>query len=295
MEINADFYLVKIYGSEVGRGQLYVNRLLATNVPRSQPEFDMVEGIEVREPAFGLPAKWITVQDRAKAERLGFAVYDPPSVMGIHLMELIKDNAASLLTRQDVQEMLNALKESSPVLVEEALKPSNKGVSSISEIHKILQSLLREKVKIRNMIPILETIADYKAVMHFDALSEKIREVLGRQIVSNPAVSHNKTIRALMVDPKWEQILFDSLKEGPQGYVAHISDEMRKEFVYSTGTALQQKLSEGVHPVVMCSKGIRLLVRDMLVAASFGSTPVVAHSEVPSDFIVETLGFIAKS
>ncbi len=192
--------------------------------------------------------------------------------------------------------MLDALRKNSPVLVDEVLKSTkNTGISNISEIHKILQGLLKEKVKIRNMIPILETIADYKSVMHIDALGEKIREVLCKQIVANPAISHNHTIKALVVDHNWEQILIESIKENNQGYISTLSYELTKEFVHSTGTALEQKFREGIQPVVLCSRGVRLLVRNILVNSSFSDTTVLAHSEVPNDYIVETLGYIAKS
>ncbi len=288
VSIDAEEYVVKIRGSEIGRGRVSTNRLLAMKPFKDQKEFDMIEGLETKDPAFNLPAKWISIDDRAKAEHFGFDVFAPASVLATHLTDLIRKNSCDLLTRQDVQNMMDALKKEFPVLVSDALKESN-----ISEIHKILQMLLKEKVKIRNMLPILETISDYRKSLHLDALSEKIRDALGRQIVSSPNISENNTIRAIILDPQWEHILNESLKDTKNGYVADLDRELSESFVNSVGQLLQQKLSEGVHPVIVCSKRIRMLVRNIL-EYSFPDTPVIAPSEIPSSFRFERLGIVAK-
>ncbi len=287
VSVDAQEYVIKVRGSEIGRGQIYVNRLLAM---KPQKDLSLIEGIESQDPAFGLPAKWIPVEERTKAEMNGFDVFDPPSVVATHLTELIRKNSYDLLTRQDVQHMMDALHKEFPVLVDDALKQSN-----ISEIHKILQNLLKERVKIRNMIPILEVISDYRAnVPHIDALTEQIRDALGKQIVSDPNISQNQTIKGLYIDPQWEEILNKSIEDTPTGYISNLDNIIMTQFVNSVGQAIEQKLNEGVNPVVLCSKRVRRLVREIL-SHSFPNTAVISYSEVPPNFGVEQLGFISKT
>lgn len=279
-------YIIKIRGMEIGRGQVFVNKLLAMN---PQKDLNLIEGIESMEPAFNLPAKWVPLEDRAKAEISGFDVFDPPSVIATHLTELIRKNSFDLLTRQDVQHMMDALHKEFPTLVDDTLKQSN-----IGEIHKILQTLLKERVKIRNMVPILEVISDYRASLpHLDAVTEQIREALGKQILSDPNVSTNNSIKTLLIDPLWEQILMNSIEDTPQGYISTLDNARMTQFVNLVGQAIEQKLTEGIHPVILCSKRIRRLVREIL-SHSFPNTTVVAYSEVPQNFSVEQLGMISS-
>ncbi len=287
VSVDAQEYVIKIRGNEIGRGQIYVNRLLAM---KPQKDLSLIEGIESKDPAFGLPAKWIPVEERTKAEMNGFDVFDPPSVVATHLTELIRKNSYDLLTRQDVQHMMDALRKEFPVLVDDALKPP----SNISEIHKILQNLLKERVKIRNMLPILEVISDYRAnVPHIDALTEQIRDVLGKQIVSDPNISQDQTIKGLLLDPQWEQILNDSIEDTKQGYMSTLDNSVMTQFINNVGSSIEQKLNEGIHPVVLCSKRVRRLVREIL-SHSFPNTPIISYSEIPSNFGVEQLGLISK-
>lgn len=282
---DAQEYIIKIRGMEIGRGRVFVNKLLAMN---PQKNLSLIDGIESLEPAFNLPAKWIVPEDRAKAEMNGFDVFDPPSVVATHLTELIRRNSFDLLTRQDVQHMMDALHKEFPSLVDEALKKSN-----IGEIHKILQNLLKERVKIRNMIPILEVITDYRSVLpHLDALTEQIRDALGKQILSDPSINTNNSIKALLIDPKWEQLLNDSIEDTPQGYISTLDNTNMTHFVNAVGQEIEKKLIDGTHPIILCSKRIRRLVREVL-SPSFPTTSVIAYSEVPQNISVEQLGLIS--
>ncbi|SFB81384.1 flagellar biosynthesis protein FlhA [Brevinema andersonii] len=286
VSVESQEYIVKIRGVEIGKGRIFVNRLLAMN---PQKDLNSIEGIESREPAFNLPAKWINIEDRAKVEMQGFDVFDPPSVVATHLTELIRRNAFELLTRQDVQEMMDALRKEFPTLVDDALKHSNVG-----EIHKILQNLLKERIKIRNMVPILEIISDYRnSVPHLDALTEQVRDALGKQITSDPTVNTNGSLKGLLIDPKWEQILSDSIEDSPQGYISTLDNEHMNQFVNSVGKAIEQNLSEGIHPVILCSKRVRRLAREIL-SRSFPNISVIAYSEIPSYVSVEQLGVITE-
>jgi len=287
VSVEAQEYIIKIRGIEIGRGQVFVNKLLAMNPKK---DLNTIEGIESKEPAFNLPAKWINPEERAKAEMKGFDVFDPPSVVATHLTELIRRNSFDLLTRQDVQNMMDALHKEFPTLVDDTLRQSN-----IGEIHKILQSLLKEKVKIRNMIPILETISDYRATLpHLDALTEQVRDTLGKQIVSDPNISSNNMIRTLLIDPQWEKILSNSIEDTPQGYISTLDNSIMNQFINAAGIEIEQKLEEGIHPIILCSKRIRKLVREIL-SHSFSTTTILSYSEVPQNTHLEQLGLIKFS
>lgn len=285
VSIDSQEYVIKVRGTEIGRGQVFVNRLMAM-----KPHLDLsvINGIESFDPAFKLPAKWITLEDRATVEREGFDVFDPTSVIATHLTELIRKNSCELLTRQDVQHMMDALHKEFPILVDDALKKSNVG-----EIHKVLQNLLKERVKIRNMIPILEVIADYRASLpHLDALTEQIRDVLGKQIIADPNISQNNAIKTILLDPQWEQILNDSVEDTPQGYMSTLGNSEMTQFVHAVGQIVEQKLGEKINPSILCSKRIRRLVREIL-SHSFPNTSVLAYSEIPHSVQVEQLGMVA--
>ena len=142
------------------------------------------------------------------------------------------------------------------------------------------------------MIPILEVISDYRTSLpHLDAVTEQIRDVLGKQILSDPSVSTNNSIKALLIDPQWEQILMYSIEDTPQGYISTLDNASMTQFVNLVGQTIEQKLTEGIHPVILCSKRIRRLIREILFH-SFPNTTVVAYSEVPQNFSVEQLGMI---
>jgi flagellar biosynthesis protein FlhA len=282
--IDASEYLIKIRGSEVARGRVYVNRYLAMN-----PKLDLkeIEGIETKEPVFGIEAKWISEEERAKAESLGFDIFDPPSVIATHLTEVIKKYASELLTRQDVKSMLDAIQKEYPVIVEEVLKHS-----SIGEIQKVLQNLLKEGVRIRNMLVILETIADYApSVKNIDLLTEYVRQALGKQIAS-AYVSEEKKLHAILIDPELEDILTDSIQETPQGLVSTLDPETVNKFVTQAGKIMENLIREGIQPVIISSQRVRRLIRE-LIERSYPSVGVLSYSEIPTDFSIEQVGIIS--
>ncbi|MGL5722890.1 MAG: flagellar biosynthesis protein FlhA [Brevinema sp.] len=278
VSLNDQEYIVKIRGEEIGRGRLHVRRLLALN-----PKLDLneIEGIESLDPTYNLPAKWIATEDRNDAEKIGFSLYTPATVLSTHLTELIRKNAWSLLTRQDIQKMMDALRAEFPAIVDDALKASN-----IGEIHKILQGLLKEKIKIRNMVPILETIADRDPQTKTDQLIEKIRQVLSKQIFTDPAISTNNVTRVLLISPDWEEILTESSMEPSSNW----AQEQVRAFVQASGELIEEKIRQGMTPVILCSSRIRRIVREILVH-SF-DVPVLAYTEVPSGATIEQLGVI---
>lgn len=282
--IDASEYIIKIRGAEVARGKVYYNRFLAMN-----PKLDLkeIEGLETKEPVFGIDAKWISEEERVKAETLGFDIFDPPSVVATHLTEVIKKYAAELLTRQDVKAMLDAIQKEYPVVVEEVLKHSN-----IGEIQKILQNLLREGVKIRNMLVILETIADYAtSVKNIDLLTEYVRQALGKDISSTYASQGNK-LYAILIDPELEELLSDSLQETPQGLISTLDPENVNKFVVQSSNVIENQLKAGIQPVIVSSQKVRRLIRELL-GRSYPSIGVLSYSEIPPNFSIEQVGIIS--
>lgn len=281
--IDSSDYLIKIRGTEIARGKVLVNRLLAMN-----PSLDLegIDGLEVREPAFNMKAKWISEEQRSKAESMGFDIFDPPNVVATHLTEVIKNNAAELLSRQDVQSMIDALRREYPAVIEEVLKNANVG-----EIQKVLQNLLKEGVKVRNMLAILETIADYAAsVKNIDLLTEYVRQTLGKQIVSRFA-DESKNLKGIVIDPELEEILSASIQDTPQGLVSTLDTEILHQFVNHAGARIEEALKKGYQPVVLSSQKTRRLVREML-QRSFPGIGVLSYSEIPSDYSLDQVGIV---
>jgi len=288
VSIDASEYLIKIRGTEIARGKIMINRFLAMN-----PKLDLnqLDGIEIKEPAFGLPAKWIAEPERQKAESQGFDIFDPPSVVATHLTELIKRNAAEILTRQDVQAMFDALRKEYPSVVDEVMKIPG----AVGELQKILQNLLREGVKIRNMLVILETFADYAGtVKNIDMLTEFIRQSLGKQITTNFVDETSGSIRGIILDPELEQMLSDSIHEKPEGLVSTLDPSILHNFVDEAGTVIEECLNRGIQPVILASQKVRRLVREML-ERSFPSIPVLSYSEIPSKVSLDQVGIIRLS
>ncbi len=282
--IDSSEYLIKIRGTEIARGKVMVNRLLAMN-----PSLDLegIDGLEIKEPAFGMKAKWISEDQRAKAETLGFDIFDPPSVVATHLTEVIKNNASELLSRQDVQSMIDALRREYPAVIDEVLKNANVG-----EIQKVLQNLLHEGVKIRNMLGILETIADYaSSVKNIDLLTEYVRQALGKQIVTKFA-DDNKNLKGIVIDPELEEVLSDSIQETPQGLVSTLDTEILHQFVNEAGSQIEEALKKGIQPVILSSQKTRRLVREML-QRSFPTIGILSYSEIPSDYSLDQIAMIS--
>lgn len=284
ISIDNSEYVVKIFSTEVGKGKVMINRLLAMN---PKLNLDDLDGIEVKEPAFGLPAKWINEDQRSKAESMGFDIFDPPSVVATHLTEIIKKNAHTILNRQDVQQMLDALKKEYPKVVEEVLKTS-KGVG---DIQKVLQNLLKEEVSIRNMLPILEAIADYgTASKNIDQLTEHVRQELGRQIAGKYADESN-TLKGIIVDVELDRMLGSTVQETPQGQIASPDPELIQVFVNQSYKVTEDAMSRGVQPVILCSQKVRRLVREIL-ERRLPSIPVMSYTELPNNFSLDQVGVI---
>jgi flagellar biosynthesis protein FlhA len=281
MRLEPSEYCFKIKGVEVGRGVIKMGSYLAINPGGSREE---VEGEATRDPAFGLPAKWIAEAERDKAERLGYTVVDPPSIIATHLTEIIKAHAGEILGRQEIQSMLDALKGDYPTVVEEVSK-----AFAVGEIQKVLQGLLREQVSIRNIVAVLETMADYGSVSKDGSfLVEKVRQALGRQICLQHA-DERKTLRVLTLAPELEQKIVDSRVDTASGPVIGLEPQLQRRFITSLSNAVHAAQEQGHLPVILCSEAARPVLKGGTIR-EIPHLVVLSVPEVVPEVRVESIG-----
>lgn len=283
MRLGPSDYSLKIRGVEVGRGTIRMNQYLCINPGGLRED---IEGEETRDPAFGLAAKWIREDQRERAERAGYTVVDPPSIVATHLTEVIKRHASSLLGRQEVRQILDQLKADYPAVVEEV-----SSALGLGDIQKVFQGLLREQVSIRNQVMILEALADY-AGMSKDTgfLTEKARQALGRQICLQYA-DESRTIRVATIHPPLEQMIVDSRVETANGAVAALPPPVHRSWINAVAARVRDMQERGYTPVLLSSEAARALVRQSL-NRDLPEVAVVSIPEISSDIAVESVGEI---
>ncbi len=274
-------YAVRVRGQEVARGRVVPGHYLAIDTGEAAGELG---GMETREPAFGLPARWIDDSARARAEALGYTVVDAESVLATHLTEVVRQHAADLLTRQDVRLLLDQLKERNAAVVEE-LVPD---VLSVGEVQRVLQTLLREGVSIRDLGTILEAIGDRARVTRDVAqLAEHARWALGRTIVA-PYLDGD-VLRAWTVDPALEQELAEAIVQTADGELLALAPERARTLAERLRAVASEREGEG--QVVLCSSRVRRHLRRVAEAVA-PRLAVIAFSELPSNVKVENAGVI---
>jgi flagellar biosynthesis protein FlhA len=280
-------YCFKIKGVDSGRGKIRIGYYLCINPGTVTTE---MAGEKTVDPAFGLPAIWIDQDKRDEAERCGYTVVDPPSIIATHLTEIIRRHAADILGLQDTQKILNELKKEYPAVVEEVLR-DGKGLR-ITEIQKILHGLLRERVSIRNMVTILETIADYAPVSKGSIwfLTEKARQALASQICSQYA-DDDRRLRVLTIDPALEQKIIESRYETTSGVISAMDPLFHKMWIETVRKAVTAVKEKGWMPVIICSEQARFLVKNS-TDREMPDLAVLSSSEIVQDVIPEAVGMI---
>ncbi len=283
MRLEPSEYCFKIKGVEVGRGSIRLGYFLCINPGGIKED---IPGEKAKDPAFGLPALWITDEYRERAERAGYTVVDSSSIIATHLTEIIKKHASSILGRQEVQSILDALKKDYPTVVEEASK-----LLSTGEIQKVLQGLLREQVSVRNMVTVLETLSDYAAVTKdVGFLVEKVRQALGRQICLQYA-DEGKTLKVLTIEPVLEQKIIDARVETGGQAVCALEPELQRKWVKAVSQAVHAVQETGLFAIVLCSEAARALVRSS-TEREIPDLTVLSVPEIVPDMNVEAVGEI---
>ncbi|QFP42048.1 flagellar biosynthesis protein FlhA [Borrelia miyamotoi] len=279
MRLEPNEYSFKLRGVEIGHGEIKLGKFLVINVGSDSG----IEGELTKDPSFGLPSLWVNDNGREIAEKLGYTVVDPPSIIATHMTELIKRHACEILTRQDVQNILDVFKRDYGAIVEEVLKDF-----SVGEIQRVLQGLLREQVSIRNLVTIFETIADFTSVTkNTFFLIEKSRQAIGRQIVSG-YLDSNLELNVITINPEFEQKIIDSRFEANNDLVSSLDANLRTKFIYELFKFVNQVQSQGYYPVILSSESARPVIK-VLTSRELSDIVVLSVLEVPRNVKVNVL------
>ncbi|MBO8155221.1 MAG: flagellar biosynthesis protein FlhA [Bacillaceae bacterium] len=284
IQLNPNEYRLKIKGNEVARGELYMDHFLTMG---PGIEDDHLEGIDTVEPAFGLPAKWVSEDLKEEAEMTGYTVVDPPSVVSTHITEVIKRHAHELLGRQETKQLIDHLKESYPILVEEVTPEP----LSIGDIQKVLGKLLKEQVSIRNLPVIFETLADYgKLTNDTDLLTEYVRQSLASQI-SRQYADENKQLKVVTVSSHVEKMIADHVQQTEHGSYLSLDPESQQKIVQAVQQQVEAVSMQEETPIILCSPTIRMYVKH-LIERFFPQVIVLSYNELEPDLEVQSVGVV---
>ena len=287
MALDANAYQVKLRGVTVASADLMADRYLAMDAGGAEGE---ISGLDTVEPAFGLPAKWIPITRQDAAERQGYTVVDPVSVMMTHLGEVLKKFAHELLSRQEVKIILDAMRETSPAVVDE-LVPE---VLSLGDVQKVLQNLLREGVPIRDLLSVFEALADYGPIIQdTDRLSELVRASLYRTITHQLPV-HEGRLRVIILAPDVEQSIADAIEHTDGGAFVALNPDVQSGIIRNAKEVADECVKQGLEPVVLTSPGIRFYFKRLAEQAIEGLT-VVSYQEIEPAVEIEAIGKVTLS
>ncbi len=284
LQLNPNEYRFLLKGNPFAQGQLQPGHWLAMNATNSKT---VLKGMPTVEPVFQLPATWVTNVERKNAEIAGYTVVDAPSVLVTHLSETIKRHCHEILTRQDVQVLLDNLKQTNPAVVNELIPAP----LSIGHVQRILQNLLAEGISIRNLAGILEKVGDHAAfTKNPDELSEHARRALGSQL-TKPFQGENGGIRVITIDPRLEQQLTQSVRQSPTEMALIIEPKLARHVVEVLTKFVQQMLAGGHQPVILCAPQLRLAFRRFF-ESTFTNLAVLSYAEIPARIQIQNAAVI---
>lgn len=284
IQLQPNEYRLKIKGNEVARGELLLDHYLAMSPGIDD---DAIEGIDTVEPAFGLPAKWISEDMKERAEMFGYTVVDPPSVVSTHITELLKAHAHELLGRQETKQLIDHVKESYPILVEEVTP----NPLSVGDIQKVLANLLREKVSIRNLPVIFETLADFgRMTTDPDLLTEYVRQALARQITSQYVVE-GQPLCVITLSGKVEKMIAEGVQQTEHGNYLALDPVVSQAIVEAIAMQIEQFPFQDQTPILLCSPAVRMYVRQ-LTERYFRHVPVLSYNELEANVEVQSVGVV---
>ncbi len=284
IQLNPNEYVFKIKGSEYASYEIMPENYLAM---MTEPVANKINGIEVQEPAFGMPAIWIPASMRDKAEMSGYTVVDPCTVIATHLTEVIRKNADEILGRQEVQKLLDTIKKTDPMLHDEVIP----NVISQPVLLKILQNLLREGVTIRFIGNILEALADCKGINDLDTLTEVARQGLSRHIVK-PLLGSDGVLRVLSLEPQLEQSLANALQKVDGQVTLAIDPNSASKLLERIRVKIEEVINEGITPIILCNSALRLSIK-RLTERMAPKLNVLAYNEIPNSIKLESIGLIS--
>ena len=284
IQLNPNQYVIKIKGVPISEGEILFDHYMAMNPGFVEEE---ITGIPTFEPSFHLPAIWITESQRERAESMGYTVVDPPSIIATHLTEVIRSHLDVLLTRQDVQNLINNIQEANTTLISE-LVPK---MLSVGEIQKVLQNLLREGISIRDLVTIFETLADNAtSTRDTDVLTEYVRQSLKR-VISNKYFPPNEMTSVVTLDPKIEQEIMGSIKQTEQGTYINLEPDKTQMILKSVGEEMEKMEELGKNPIIVTSPIVRLYFKK-LTEEQFQDLIVVSYNEIDSNVELQSIGMV---
>ncbi|MCI5501429.1 MAG: flagellar biosynthesis protein FlhA [Lachnospiraceae bacterium] len=284
IQLNPNQYVIKIKGVPVSEGEILFDHYMAMNPGYVEEE---ITGIPTFEPSFHLPAIWITESQRERAESLGYTVVDPPSIIATHLTEVIRGHLDELLTRQDVQNLINNIQENNTTLISELIPK----LLNVGEIQKVLQNLLHEGISIRDLVTIFETLADYAPTTRdTDVLTEYVRQSLKRAI-SNKYFPANEMTSVVTLDPKIEQEIMNSVKQTEQGAFINLAPERTQEILNSVKEEMDKMEELGKNPIIVTSPIVRMYFKK-ITSEQFQDLIVISYNEIDTDVELQSIGMV---
>jgi len=284
MNLQPNQYIIKIKGAEVAAGELLADHYLSIS---SGIDDDSIPGTPTKEPAFGLEAKWISSTYREQAELSGYTVVDAPTVLATHLTEVIKAHAHEILNRQDVKKLIDHAKEQAPAVVEELIPD----LMNLGQVQKVLANLLRERVSIKDMVTILENLADYAALTKdVDRLTEHVRQGLARQIIQ-PLLDANKKLPVLTIEPRIEQMILDNLRPSDYGNYVNLDPNVMHKLLKQLAAEVERIVLKGYNPVILCAPVVRINLKRM-TERQLPHLVVLSYNELVQGIEVQALGMV---
>ncbi len=285
IQLNPNQYIIKIKGVQISEGEILFDHYMAMNPGIVEKE---ISGIPTFEPSFHLPAIWITEGQRERAETLGYTVVDPPSIIATHLTEIIRNHIDELLTRQDVQNLINNIKDNNTTLVDELIPK----LLTIGEIQKVLQNLLREGISIRDLLTILETLADHAAMTRdTDVLTEYVRQSLKRAISGKYFVP-NEITSVVTLDPVIEQDIMGSVKQTEQGSYISLDPDRSQKIIQATEAEAKKLEDMGKNPIIVTSPIVRMYYK-RLTQDYLKDLIVISYNEIESNVELQSVGMVS--
>ena len=285
LQLNSSEYQILLKGVKIAGAELMMNHYLAMDPGDISRK---IEGVETIEPAFNIPAVWIPEERKEEAKLSGYTVVDDATIMATHLTEVIRKHASELLGRQEVQNLLDNLRRSYPKAVEE-LVPN---LLSLGVLQKVMQNLIRERISIRDLLTIVETLADYAVLTKDpDLLTEYVRNKLSRSII-NPYIGEDGFLKLITMDPGVEDLLLQGIQKAEHGSYLSVDPKIADSIIASIKEEAEKAMSKNIQPILLTSPLIRRHLKKM-VEYFIPSLMVLSQSELLSDIGFKSIGKVS--
>ncbi|MBU1003328.1 MAG: flagellar biosynthesis protein FlhA [Proteobacteria bacterium] len=284
LQLKPGQYSVLVKGNEIAAGEILVDHFLAMDPGDAKHR---IQGIATVEPAFNLPALWVPQTQKEEAMLAGYTVVDPSTVIATHLTEVFKHNMHEFLGRQEVQSLLDNLAKRAPKAVEDLVP----GVLDLGAVQKVLQNLVRESVSVRDLLTIVEALADYgRVIKDSDQLTEYVRARLSRTIIK-PYLDSKGALPIVVLSPSVEKAFGDNIRQTDQGAYLAMEPNLAQQIIQSINSAAEQAVGTDGQPVVLASPAVRPHLAQLLVRF-IPNLPVISQAEIPADVKLQTLANI---